>query len=108
MQEQLEAIAKRRTLREGNVRTNKQLVASALPNGQCQGMSRSKPLRDVGERIRSVLDKSLTDQVVQKAMEDVSCAVDDSVVTDVTQRLCEEFGSTLAQASGLWNFGVAY
>ena len=63
-------------------------------------MSRSKPLRDVGERIRSVLDKSLTDQVVQKAMEDVSCAVDDSVVTDVTQRLCEEFGVDLG--TGKW------
>ena len=33
-------------------------------------------------------------------MEDVSCAVDDSVVTDVTQRLCEEFGVDLG--TGKW------
>lgn len=84
--------AGKETAMEKRERENKQAVGGL--RFAKRAVSRSKSLRDTGKRIRSVLDRCLTNEVVQESMQDISKGVREEVLVQVRKELCREFGAS--------------
>ena len=65
-----------------------------------RAVSRSRLLRDVGRRVRAVLDECITEEIVDKSMQDISQGIDEQMLAQVKQRLCKEFQAV--EGSGKW------